>query len=944
MDVHVPRAQIHATLDRAVARPLTTITGARGYGKSTTLATWANTRHAAWLTVEASDRDPGVFARRLAMALTGDQPTRAPGQSMEALVDMVVSAPFSSPASLVLDEADHLAGSESVALLHQIVAVPGSKIRMVVSSRVDLSLATQGHSRGAHVALDAHELAFHPAQVEALLPPEHRGAAELIVAMTGGWPGFVTPLVELVWAGDVIATPADVTRHLSVGGALATVAEQVLSEEDTETKRLLGRVAMAAPVSPQEAAFASTASPLADLVARGLAIGRGREVELVPVLRSAVLETVDENDAAEVAAVMVASGQIRRAVAGLLAAGAKDALGEMLREHGASLLADDPALVVEALRTYLVPPDGLEQLLAEALVAVGDTHGALVAYGSGRADPERVAAVHLLRGELHEASKTLDAAVANATTVESATIRGTVALESGDLDAAAWFATEALGTARTDGEVAAAAALAAKVEDQRGNVQAYEHHYRQAFNATDRVGLSPGKLRIARAKHHLRAGRTTEALFEADRALAAIPSTSADYAETLLVRAQVLSVSGKLDQALLHAKEAGDYFDGLGSRRIASAWCVVGDVHRARGDIGQARTAYLDAQERAGDIKEAALASAAGLVRCEAPWLAQTFAQVESLLERDASSPLALLAVGWVWLARGDTWQAQNYAAEAAAAAAGNGDVRAQAEADTLAAVVATDSSAALIAAARRWHQLHDPIWATRTELAAVLRSAAADHRSRATDLADRLASFGVNVSDGDVAHDVLVSQAEASVRVRLFGAIEVFAHGQNVSDEVAADSEATNLLVALALAGGRSVARELLAHWIWPASDEREADTALTGALHRLHSYLGNDEGWTAPVCGTRALRLRPDSVDIDVVAFEQFLDRGVRAFRSGRLRQARSLLDTAVRICDGPLLGGDAPRWAEPMVTRLQRRITELERIQELCQDHRATADQPS
>lgn len=86
----------------------------------------------------------------------------------------------------------------------------------------------------------------------------------------------------------------------------------------------------------------------------------------------------------------------------------------------------------------------------------------------------------------------------------------------------------------------------------------------------------------------------------------------------------------------------------------------------------------------------------------------------------------------------------------------------------------------------------------------------------------------------------------------------------------------AETLFAYLALEGDEAHARRTLAALIWPHAESGAARASLRQALHAIRKALR--EHGEALVCDHHSIRLRPDAVDVDVVALE-------RALRTGNL-----------------------------------------------------------
>lgn len=995
----VGRDDIHRAIDRAVARPLTTVTAARGYGKTTMLASWARTRGAAWLSLDGQDRDPHVFGRRLVEVLRGDgQPSSIdPDAQLDEVAAAVAAAASQPPSKLVLDEADQLAGSAALDLLRRILAVPGSRVRAVVAGRLDLGLVDDRvRARGGALEIDAGDLAFTSHQVAQLLRddgvPDADGLAPRITDMTGGWPAVVHRVGEVVRATTAARPDRDAIEVLGVDEHLTAVFDELLlGEEDPDTLEVLAELALLADTSAEELArIRGTATRLAartleDLVRRGLArptghtasYARSARVELAPAVRRAVLDDLvareEDRDGvvAEVVEGLTTSGELARAIRALADIGATDAVLGLLESHGDALVASGEASTIAAAASMIGDraTPGVRMLHGDALEAMGDLAGAVARFRSASAmldasgDAALIDALTLRTGRIQYLQGEFDAAL---TTFrgDGARLDPEIGLDGrGGLDRrvglelrAWWSATHLLRGEDPDArdlataslehaqrlgdprEIARAHAVLALVAAAGADHRTYERHDRQAFSGADRAGDQQqlAWIRVHRASHHLAEGRTTEALFEADRALGltSAPAMAPVRALALCGRAEVLLRTGRMDAAADEAASALALLERLGSRRARHPWHLLGDVHRERGELDAAREAYERALALAEPDRDrnAILAATIGLAR--------TVAATDVDRARDhASRALSVagpgrcapahLAAAWVALAGDDRDRAQVEAGEADDVGRQRRDERAIAEAATLSAIVADDPVPGLRYAARLWHRLHDPLWATRTELAVARRTGALDERSRAGDLEQRLARLGSVVRGGELANQILTGAGSGGpVEVRVLGGFALYVRGEPVDAAGWPNEDARSVLMALAVGGGRSVAREELARRVWPDRSGREVEPLLTDAIADLRRVLGHDGHTGTPLGGDgTALRLRVESIDVDLHTFERTADRGLRALHDGRVREAEALLRTAAAAYRGELLAGEAAaRWAESPRAILARRADEV------------------
>ena len=174
----VPRLRLAARLDEGLERGLVLVCAPAGSGKTALLSSWARggQRPAAWLSLDASDNDPGRFWRHTVAALDRACPGIAervgpllgppPPPSFELLVTALINDLSAQPGDggvlLVLDDY-HLVGSqpvhESLGFLLQHLP-PG--LHPVLASRADPPLPlARLRARGQLAELRAAETAVY---------------------------------------------------------------------------------------------------------------------------------------------------------------------------------------------------------------------------------------------------------------------------------------------------------------------------------------------------------------------------------------------------------------------------------------------------------------------------------------------------------------------------------------------------------------------------------------------------------------------------------------------------------------------------------------------------------------------------------------------------------------------------------------------------------------
>ena len=144
----VDRGRLTASLETAVARPVTLVAASAGAGKTMLMADWARLHRASgrvtWLTLGPAEQTASGFWSALAPAL-GKAASKGPApDTPEAVADRTLASLRSArkPVALVLDDFHEADGPELAAILHALVDQP-SALRIVIGTRIDPGLALQ---------------------------------------------------------------------------------------------------------------------------------------------------------------------------------------------------------------------------------------------------------------------------------------------------------------------------------------------------------------------------------------------------------------------------------------------------------------------------------------------------------------------------------------------------------------------------------------------------------------------------------------------------------------------------------------------------------------------------------------------------------------------------------------------------------------------------------
>lgn len=230
----VPRTRLIDRLDASSARVITVTAGA-GYGKSTLLSAWTDTRSEtrAWLQVEPADNDPVRLVRSVMCSLqVGLESTSLldiAAQLQPKLIDRALAALDAEltdvgPFIVVIDDVHLLVDEASFQVLDQLVAVISAHGRVVLSGRSDPPVRTARRLlEGDLEVVRADDLLFTDDESASMFTVIAGSAGEAersaIAQRVGGWPAGAQ-FVLLAWrAGD---SPRSVVDHTGLSTALLT--------------------------------------------------------------------------------------------------------------------------------------------------------------------------------------------------------------------------------------------------------------------------------------------------------------------------------------------------------------------------------------------------------------------------------------------------------------------------------------------------------------------------------------------------------------------------------------------------------------------------------------------------------------------------------------------------------------------------------------------------
>jgi DNA-binding SARP family transcriptional activator len=973
----IARPALAGRLAEVLQRRLTAVVAEAGYGKSTLLASWWEAAPCAWYTADRSDREMPSLARRITDALRlrvpqlrggltravervagseSDQTARA--DALGSRLAQVLHEHLASDLILIIDDIDELgAESPSARLVEALCRHASPRLHLVLAGRSRPPFPVERlRGQGQLLEIGPEQLAFSVEEVAELLAarlgPPATGLAERLHGLAGGWPAAVTLAVEALRETPPESWPSvlaglDQTRT----PLFAYLAEEVFAHQPAELRDLVGRVAFLDEFTPELciALGLGSATAVSELTRRGLWVERRQDgsFALRPLIRDYARErlplTAGLADELRVAAAewLEGTGDTRAAVEMLLAARKPEPLAALVGRRGSALLsAGHVASVLAASHAIPAPlrTVEIEQLEGEARQVQGDWKGALECYeraAAGREDLPaalawRMGLLHYLRGQLDAAlavyRRGLDDRAAEPG--ERALLLAWAATAHWlrrDVESCRALASEALTVAEACGDrraLAAAHTVLAMLAAHDGDRRANDAHYLLALRAAEdaRDVLQTVRIRTNRASHFLEEGAYPEALQELEVAvrLAELTSFANFHALSLCNRGETRLRMGRLDEALVDVEASRVRYQQIDSEMVAYPLTLIGEVHRERGNLAQARAAYEEAvaiAETSGDRQALipALAGLATLLVGDDPTRAAELAGRAVAAGTGLEYVTALVAAGWVAIATGEPSAARELAATATAAARSRRDRAGLADALALGAMSAERPRrevARLREAEAIWHEIGNPLGEAKVQLAlaVVERGSGAAARRR---LAERqLERLGVHGHRGGSASAGLLavvgrSHSEA-VRIESLGGFAVLRGGELVRLSEWQSKRARELLKLLVARRGRPAARAYLMEALWPEEQPERLANRLSVALTTVRGVLDprREAADDYVIADADAVALNLDALDIDLEWFLGAAAEGLSSLRRGDVERALPTLEAAAAAYCGDFL----------------------------------------
>jgi ATP/maltotriose-dependent transcriptional regulator MalT/DNA-binding SARP family transcriptional activator len=977
-DERVERPSVDELLNRAVKRRICVIIGAAGWGKTTAVAIWSRGRPTAWLRHEDHDGEVDGLLASLVGALRPYVSVAAPGQDTAAVDPHQAGSSVaafctwlhsvvSEDLVLVLDDLHWLQpDSDAAAVVESLCQRVPDWLHLVLISRRELPFSLQRlWGRGLVMEVHAPDLAFDVADVEALLhktvgedPP---GLSRRVWEQTGGWPAAVHCAVEMLRV-------VGMDQRLSTLGALCRpgerfhgyLAEEVIGAAPEWAQQQLSRLAIVGQAKSTTETADSTGL-LAELARQGLVrridgdSGWALARPLQDFFNHEVAPTPDERKALYLAAAheCLERGAPAEALRHLLAGGDHAACASLLVDHGTAMVARgqlDAVLEATELPAEYLDDPRIRRLLGHAHQVRGHWAQALQHFQCAGLDHNelepalawRVGLIAFTQGEFTEVHALMRRTrLDRENTLDETRMLVLVASAfrmAGDMVNLRRTAARARAAARRCGDPRAWSGvhlLFALLAAAEGDWRLADS---QCVNARRRAEAGDDLLQLAwtwtlRAFHQFEGGAPQHALADSEVALSLSERCENPFfiAHALTTRGRARARLGILEAAAGDFTTAIDLFHHTGSRFLAWPLSALGDLHRTRGQLMRARTAYEEALALAEPYHDVFGASSAliGLARVAAaddPKLARELADRAVAVGEGLRKVPALLARGWVELIDGDRQGALADANLAAVAARQRRDHPGLAEAITLRALASRDpaNSISLREAIDIWQETGCRLEEAATRIVAARIDAPIPRLN--DHLADQLLrDHGVDVDSRQAAGPlgVLVRSAPA-VFIQTLGLFRINHNGLPVPNIAGKSKKARDLLKIL-IARRRPTLRDQLMELLWPGTKPAVSSNRLSVLLSTVRELLQAHPGDEDPLITTDGtVSLNPAQIRVDV---EEFLSQATAALDAHRAEapDATVRLVAAVTAHTGDFLEGDLyQEWAVDLAEEV--RVTHI------------------
>lgn len=389
------------------------------------------------------------------------------------------------------------------------------------------------------------------------------------------------------------------------------------------------------------------------------------------------------------------------------------------------------------------------------------------------------------------------------------------------------------------------------VSNASGDCAGVAAHATLGLAAAQRAGdaLRMIAIQVHRAGDHIERGSCLEALRELD-----ITIVHADYvgyepglAFALCTRGRARLGLGRLNEAIADFEASRSSYQHMENRDVVFALLGLADAYRERGDLALARCAYTETvqwAERCGDDRGLvpALAGLARVLVGDDPRRAAALAARAVEGGQGSARVIALLAAGWVALARGAPDQADRSALDALDLAGARSDRAGLAEALEVRAAASLDPAVTLRSlreASSVWADIGNPIAAARNAVALARATGAPEPEVAAAER--RLRALGVREFSGPAAGllSAIAAAVRAPIEIRTLGGFGIFRDGRPVRAAEWNSKKARDLLKLLISRHGRPTPRDVLIETLWPEEDPTRCANRLSVALSTIRTVL---------------------------------------------------------------------------------------------------------
>ncbi len=912
---------------------------------------------------------------------------RARAQGVAALVCEALQSQLRRDLVLVVDDVHELSESPgAMQLIESLCRQAPAQVHIVLASRVEPSFPIERlRGQGQVLELSGSDLAFDVDETAELLvaltgDDDAETAAELHRA-TGGWPAAVRLAVETLRGVPPTGRREALEGIRRPGGPLfAYLASEVFANEPPGVEELVRFVAPLERFTPELCEALGVESPAEIL---GSLARRGLFVELhghpagwyslgAPVREFALAQLLPDEAEARALRMRAAQwfeehGHIEEALRCLAEADDTAELGRLLASHGSTLLAHGAGDAV--LNAVALLPEGgrdasIEQLAGEAFQVRGDWDEALRCFDRAAGDDDvlapalawRMGLLEYLRGRLDDAMASYDRAGEDGDARDLALLlawRATAHWLRSETDECRADAERAFGIASAAGDpqaLAAAHTVLAMLAALEGDRNANDAHYLRALDYADRAGdvLQLIRVRTNRGSRHLEEGAYEEAIAELDLGLrlADLAGFAAFRALALTNRGEARGKLGRLEEAVADLEDAREIYRRLGSRMVAYPLEKLGEIYRERGDWALSRATYEEAisqAETASDL-QGLVPSLCGLARvlaADEPEEATALAERAVALGYGMNHVDALLAAGWVSLARDDREAALTRASEATVAAGVRRDRAGLAESielRVLAAPEPADELGRLEEAAAIWRDLRSPLGEARVALLAALLSGDADSARAAEERLQELGARGYRAA----LSSLLPRDAGLPLVVQALGRFRVIRGGEPIPLTAWQSRKARDLLKILVARRGRPTPRDFLMEALWPEQSPERLGNRLSVLLSTVRTVLDPEKRFDADhfiAADRSSVWIQSENLAVDVERFLLTAADALAALRQAS-PEAPAKLATAEAAYSGDFLEEDAYEdWAVGL--REEARVAYTEVARALAEDASARGD---